>query len=83
MYYGDYLVQKFGNIGIKFAIGNKTTVLYSVPIASSGPTVRRTRYGTRFYYGTGGPRMRVPVRSMNSQSEYRIPIQSFMRDSFD
>ena len=40
---------------------------------------------THFFsiHSTGGARIRVPVRSMNSESEYRIPIQSFMRDSFD
>ena len=32
---------------------------------------------------TGGTRIRDGVRSMNSESEYGIPIQSFMRDSFD
>ena len=36
--------------------------------------------GSRMYRGT---RIRDGVRSMNSESEYRIPIQSFMRDSFD
>eukprot|EP01043_Picozoa_sp_COSAG02_P083332 COSAG02_NODE_21372_length_790_cov_21.923300_2_plen_57_part_01 len=32
---------------------------------------------------TGGTRIRDGVRSMNSESEYRIPIQPVMRDSFD
>ena len=30
-----------------------------------------------------GTRIRDGVRSMNSESEYRIPIQPVMRDSFD
>ena len=32
---------------------------------------------------TGGTRIRDGVRSMNSESEYRISIQPVMRDSFD
>ena len=36
-----------------------------------------------FIHDTGGARIRDPLRSMNSESEYRIPIQSFMRDSYD
>ena len=49
-----------------------------------GTTTYYVQYSALIHYGsTGGARIRDGVRSMNSESEYRIPIQSFMRDSFD